>query len=97
MVISLIVRMGMGVHFAFGFLEVVTWFDSISLLPIHREGILGPGGGMRRSNILPSGILYGVRGVLPQKFQDVEVFLPLLVEFLVADGGPLPLDAFVHI
>lgn len=95
MIVSLVVPVG--VDFSLGVLEVVPWLHRIGLFSIDREGILGPGGGMRRSDILRGGILDGVRGILPQEFQDIQMFLSFLVEFLIADGRPLPLDALVHI
>lgn len=95
MVVSLIMRIG--VHFSLGVLKVVSWFDRICFFSIDRKAVLSPGGGMGWSDILCGGILYGVCGILPQEFQDVEVFLSFLVEFLIADGRSLPFYPLVHI
>ena len=84
---------GLGPHFDgcvdFGGLEVVVGAGVLGLVRV------GPGGLGRPQTVLLH-VLDGMLGILPQKLENILVFLPILLQFTVVDGGLLPLQSLVH-
>ena len=84
------------VEFCLAALQVMLWLNSICLFSLISEVILRPAGGLRSPQVLSIDTLNRVRRVLPQKLEDIQMFLPFFVQLLVIDCRSLFLDPLVH-